>query len=83
MRFCEKCNNILLPRNKKLYCQACDEEFDLTNNKDDYKIIKKIRHNDAETAPIVLRERFKSNRISDQDRKAHEDFFSSGEGSSY
>ncbi|MHA1488429.1 MAG: hypothetical protein ACTSRI_02100 [Promethearchaeota archaeon] len=83
MRFCKKCNNILIPRNNKLYCQACDEEFDLKDNKDDFKIIKKIRHDDAETAPIVSRESFKSKRISDQDRKAYEEFFNSSEDSNY
>ena len=51
MRFCEKCDNILIPKGKKLYCKACNEEFELN---DEYKIVKKIKHDEKETAPIVV-----------------------------
>ena len=54
MKFCPDCDNIVLPRNHKLYCKACDKEFDLESEKDDFKIVKTIRHDEKETAPIVV-----------------------------
>ena len=80
MRFCPNCENILIPRNKKLYCKACNEEFELDK---DYKIKKTIKHDEKETAPIVVKESSSSNRISAQDRKAFEEFFSGSEMDSY
>lgn len=80
MRFCEKCDNILIPKGKKLFCKACNEEFEL---EDEYKIVKKIKHDEKETAPIVVKESSTSNRISAQDRKAFEEFFSGSEMDSY
>ena len=79
MKFCENCGNMLIPRNRKLYCKACDEEFNLDiSKKEEYKIVKKIRHDEKESAPIVIKEGLKSERISAQDRKAFEDYFSVG-----
>ncbi len=84
MRFCPDCDNILIPRKKKLYCKACDMEFDLdTNQQDEYKIVKTIKHDESEIAPIIIKEGLKGDKISDQDRKAYEEFFSSGEESGY
>lgn len=84
MRFCPDCDNILIPRKKKLYCKACDVEFDLdTNQQDEYKIVKTIKHDEKEIAPIIIKEGLKGDKISDQDRKAYEEFFSSGEESGY
>ena len=84
MRFCPDCDNILIPRKKKLYCKACDIEFDLdSNQQDDYKIVKTIKHDEKEIAPIIIKEGLKGDKISDQDRKAYEEFFSSGEESGY
>ena len=31
-RFCIQCNNILFPKNKKLYCKVCKKEFDISLN---------------------------------------------------
>ena len=79
MKFCENCGNMLIPKNRKLYCKACDEEFDLdASKKEDYTLVKKIRHDEKESAPIVVKEGLKSERISAQDRKAFEDYFSVG-----
>lgn len=79
MKFCENCGNLLIPRNRKFYCKACDEEFDLDlSKKEEYKIVKKIRHDEKESAPIIVKEGLKSERISAQDRKAFEDYFSVG-----
>jgi len=77
MRFCPSCDNIIIPKNGKLYCQACEEEFELPDNQADYKIIKKIKHDDSAESPIVIKgdSAFKSSKISNQDRKAYEEFF--------
>jgi len=83
LKFCERCDNILIPRNNKLYCKACNEEFELDQETDEYKIVKKIKHDEKETAPVVLREGTKSSRISAQDRKAYEEFFGGSEVDSY
>jgi DNA-directed RNA polymerase subunit M/transcription elongation factor TFIIS len=83
MRFCPNCENILIPKNKKLYCKACNQEFELDKETEEYKIVKKIRHDEKESAPIVVKEVLKNDRISAQDRKAYEEFFGSGEMDSY
>ena len=84
MRFCPDCDNILIPRKKKLYCKACDKEFDLdSNQQDDYKIVKTIKHDEKEIAPIIVKEGLKGDKISDQDRKAFEEFFKGSEESGY
>ncbi len=70
---------MLIPRNGKLYCKACNEEFDLdVSKKEGYKIVKKIRHDEKESAPIIMKEGLKRERITGQDRKAFEDYFSVG-----
>ena len=84
VKFCPDCDNIIFPtKNKKLYCKACDKEFDLEADADDFKIVKKIIHNEAESAPIVVKETMKSAKISAQDRKAFEEFFDAGGAESY
>jgi DNA-directed RNA polymerase subunit M/transcription elongation factor TFIIS len=83
MRFCENCNNILIPRKGKLYCKACDEEFELGANQEDYKIIKMIKHDDKEIAPVIVKESVREGRISAQDRKAFEEYFRKSEQGSY
>lgn len=84
MKFCPNCDNILIPKNKKLFCKACDEEFALDVTKtSDYKIVKKIKHDDKEIAPIVVKGGLKNERISSQDRKAFEEFFGSVESDNF
>ena len=83
MKFCPDCDNIIFPKNKKLYCKACDKEFDLEAEADDFKIVKKIIHDEKESAPIVVKESMSSSKISAQDRKAFEEFFDAGGAESY
>lgn len=84
MRFCPHCDNILIPKNGKLYCKACEEEFDLDTSKpEDYKINKSIRHDEKESAPIVVKEGLKGEKISAQDRKAFEEFFGKAESDNF
>jgi DNA-directed RNA polymerase subunit M/transcription elongation factor TFIIS len=84
MRFCPDCDNIIFPKNNKiLYCKACDKEFDLDAKPDDFKIVKTIRHDEKETAPIVVKETLASVKISSRDRKAYEEFFDVGGAEEY
>ncbi|MHA1233479.1 MAG: hypothetical protein ACTSQL_00160 [Promethearchaeota archaeon] len=83
MKFCKDCDNIIFPRNNKLYCKACDKEFDLEAKADDFTIVKKIKHDESESAPIVVKETMASAKISAQDRKAFEEFFDAGGAESY
>ena len=74
----------MVPRKGKLFCKACDQEFDLNmKQEEDYKLVKTIKHDEKEVTPIVVKEGHKSEKISDQDRKAFEEFFTSGEEPSY
>jgi len=84
MKFCPDCDNIIFPtKDKKLYCKACEKEFDLETEADDFKIVKKIKHDEKELAPIVVKESMSGNKISAQDRKAFEEFFDAGGAESY
>jgi DNA-directed RNA polymerase subunit M len=78
MKFCPDCDNIIFPKNGIIYCKACDKEFDLDAEAEDFKIVKKIKHDEKESAPIVVKETMNSTKISDQDRKAFEEFFDLG-----
>jgi len=84
MKWCPNCDNILIPKNGKLYCQACDEYFEFGKNDKDYTISKKIHHDDREKSSRVLKKssRVKSS-ISLEDRKAYEEFFTGSEEGSY
>jgi DNA-directed RNA polymerase subunit M len=83
MKFCPECDNILIPKNKKLYCKACEKEFELDPKDNEYKIVKKIRHDEKESAPIIIKETMKADRISGDDRKAYEDLFDITEADGY
>lgn len=83
MRFCDSCGNMLIPINKKLYCKACEEEFDLESSKEEYKIQKTIHHDEKESAPIIVKDGLRGEKISNDDRKAYEDLFSGADGDSY
>ncbi|GAF98299.1 unnamed protein product [marine sediment metagenome] len=83
MKFCPDCDNIIFPKNKKLYCKACDKEFDVEAEAEDFKIVKKIIHDEKESAPIVVKEAMGTTKISAQDRKAFEEFFDAGGAESY
>ena len=74
---------MLIPKDGKLYCKACEEEFDLGTSNGEYKIQKKFRHDEKESTPIVIKEGLRGERISSEDRKAYEDLFSGSDGDAY
>jgi hypothetical protein len=73
----------LIPKKKKLFCKACNEEFELNEKDEEYKIVKTIRHDEKEIAPIIIKEGLKGEKISAQDRKAFEEFFDLSESDGY
>ncbi len=54
MRFCPYCDNILIPKNKRLYCKVCEKYFNFDPKIDNYTIVKTIKHDDKESAPIRI-----------------------------
>ena len=75
---------MLVPKNRKLHCKACEEEFDLDTSKtENYKIKKSIKHDEKESAPIIVKKSLRGDRISGDDRKAYEDLFNIGDGDAY
>ena len=75
---------MLVPKEGKLHCKACEEEFDLDTSKtEDYTIKKSIKHDEKESAPIVVKESLRGERISGDDRKAFEDRFDITDGDAY
>ena len=75
MRFCPTCDNILIPRKKRLICGVCGEKFEMDSKSDDFMLVRFILHGDKEEAPIIAREGIKRDIITTQDRKAFEEFF--------
>jgi DNA-directed RNA polymerase subunit M/transcription elongation factor TFIIS len=75
MRFCPDCENILIPKDDKLYCRACDIEVEFDPEIYNYKITKKIKQKENEIEPIIIRKVLNKNKISHDDREAFEEFF--------
>jgi len=78
MKFCSKCDNLLFPKNGKLYCKSCGSFYDLQGlEKEEYIISKTIAHDEEEEMPIIMEENDKINVISSDERKAFEEYFNS------
>jgi len=75
MRFCPTCDNILIPRKKRLICRVCGEKFEVDSKLDDFTLVRVIQHDDRDDAPIIAREGLKRDIITVQERKAFEEFF--------
>lgn len=84
MKFCSNCNNMLIPRNGVLICRICNQEYELQNpDKTEYKLVKKIAYDISKCEPIIVKTETKKGRISLQDRKAYEDYFTTFEQFGY
>ncbi len=85
MKYCPKCENILLPRKKKnvLYCRVCDKEFPVEKEDEmkEYKRSTKKRTEESRRRKaqshktVILEENIKKKSISAEERKAMEDLF--------
>lgn len=81
MEFCPECDGILLPKkgSNELYCKVCDKSFKLdSKNKSNLKkeyLIKTQVKNRVGGKTAILEKKNLSKAISDEDRRAFEDFF--------
>ena len=76
MKFCPHCENMLMPKDKKLYCKVCEVYFQVNKeDSNDFKLGKKIDHKEEDATPLISKEGFNSEKITGQDRKAFEEFF--------
>jgi DNA-directed RNA polymerase subunit M/transcription elongation factor TFIIS len=75
MRFCPDCDNILFPKNNKLFCRACKKEFELDPKTKDYRIVKIIKHNENEFEPIIVRKTVKNIKYPIKIEKDSKNFF--------
>ena len=89
MKFCPVCDNILLVKRKKtkgkkntekqekvLYCPSCGYEEKIKSKKDleDYTLRQKIDRS-AKDKTVILMTSVDSNKITEEEREANEDFF--------
>ncbi len=76
MKFCPNCDNILIPRDRKLFCKVCNQEFELKPDYFyDYNIIHIIKHEEGQFIPKIVKGNSKIVQISNKLGKVHEDFF--------
>lgn len=76
MKWCPRCDNMMVPKKNKLICSACKYELDITEkDKMNYKLSKTIHKDNSKNSPIIIRYAMNSEKISSEDRKAHDDFF--------
>ena len=56
MRFCPYCENLLIPRRRKLFCKVCDLEFDLCSNDcvNEYRISIPIINKLERLEPLII-----------------------------
>lgn len=74
MRFCPRCDNMLIPKNRTLYCKVCEKYFNFDLKIDDYTIVKIIKHDDKESASISIKNGIKIDKILLKAGKTSEDF---------
>jgi DNA-directed RNA polymerase subunit M/transcription elongation factor TFIIS len=75
MKYCPVCENILYPKeDNQLYCKACKKIYSLSESeKEEYENFKVLKTESPTEAPVV--EKDLTEKINDEDRKAHEDYF--------
>ncbi|MEJ2249653.1 MAG: hypothetical protein P8Y70_04065 [Candidatus Lokiarchaeota archaeon] len=57
MKYCPVCENILYPKNHKLYCKACNKTYILTESqKRDYKNFKVLETKTSPNPPDTLKQ---------------------------
>ena len=58
LRYCPNCENLLIPKNKKLYCKVCNQDFELNSvDINGYKLLKHIKH--ERISPTIIKDGFK------------------------
>jgi len=76
MKFCPNCGNLLIPKDKMLFCKVCLQYFTL-EKKDEtqYFLIKQLYDKETAPTPIIYETPLKDIHITYEDRKAREELF--------
>ena len=80
MQFCEFCEGLLIPKRNtdELFCRVCNKTFK-TKNKADYKMQAKIEKDRVRSKTAIVETRAGTQSISEDERRAFEDYFTSGD----
>ena len=55
MRFCPNCENLLITKNKKLYCRTCEVYFEMNDDIQKENItVKTIKHDEKDFDPVMI-----------------------------
>ena len=81
MMFCPVCESILLPKRNtdELFCRVCNKGFKPKKGQADYKMKSKIEKDRVRSKTAIVETRSTSQSISNDERKAFEDYFSGGD----
>jgi DNA-directed RNA polymerase subunit M/transcription elongation factor TFIIS len=81
MQFCPECESILLPKRNSndLFCRVCNKTFKAEKGKADYKMKSKIEKDRVRSKTAVVETRSRTQSISEEERRAFEDYFTGGE----
>ena len=78
MRYCPVCENLLISKKGKLYCRACNIEIKAPKEPQEENIaVKLIKHDLKDFDPVLIIGKLDDNHITQEYRKAYEDFFTS------
>lgn len=80
MKFCPECNNLLISKNKTVFCKTCGMSFEVKpNEKSEFILVKKMNNDDKDLEPFVLKNDSRKRSNASDFRKAYEDYFVSSE----
>ena len=68
MRFCPYCENLLIPRRRRLFCKVCDREFDLCSNDcvNEYRISKPTHVKVERFEPLIINDNYSEIQLSNK-----------------
>ena len=63
MRFCPYCENLLIPKQRKLYCKVCNKMFESCSNDciKEYRISTPTNYKLERSEPLIIIEEFSKN----------------------
>ncbi|MEJ2294559.1 MAG: hypothetical protein P8Y23_07285 [Candidatus Lokiarchaeota archaeon] len=68
MRFCPYCENLLLPRRRRLFCKVCNREFDICSNDcvNEYQISISTRNKVEKSEPLIINDDYSEIELSNK-----------------
>jgi DNA-directed RNA polymerase subunit M/transcription elongation factor TFIIS len=68
MRFCPYCENLLIPRRRRLFCKVCNREFDLCSNDcvNEYRISISTHNKVERSEPLILNDSYSETELSNK-----------------